>query len=274
MKLVLAVLVLSALVIASYALVSRSGVEYQVKSTEYSKMSGVAKSKRGDQGQKRDVQGCGWNSYSYSGIMASSASAHGVAATITVGDKNPKKVRSEQAHSAAYVGIAGITYVPLAGHEPQKRLFWIQVGWATDGFILSTGVNATGTCAYVEHNLPGPRATTKYARNCFKNNAHPGDWMTFQVIEHKRDYYQAYANGTKIGPTVHLPGSHKAHWSYQATSENNNGDNTGCQPFAYEFTNVKLAKKPGQWSSFSPFTKRVDAGLHFNAISGGFAVAG
>jgi len=274
MKLVLALLLLSAFVIASYALVARSGNENQVKVREYSKMSGVAKSKRGELGQKRDVQACGRNSYSYNGISTSSASAHGVAATITVGQKNPKKVSSQQAHSAAYVGIAGVAYVPLAGHAPQRRIFWLQTGWATEGYILDSGVNATATYAYVEHNLPGPNGKTRYYQHSIKTNAHPGDWMTFQVIEHKRDYYQAYANGTKVGPVVHLAGSHNAHWNFQATGENNNGGNSGCQPFNYEFTNVKLAKKPGQWSSFTPYTKNVDAGLHFNAISGGFAVSG
>ena len=71
------------------------------------------------------------------------------------------------------------------------------------------------------------------------------------VLESRRERgsWRVWVNGAPLAKAIKLPGSHGA-WRPVATTESWNGDVGACNGFAFKFSNVAVAHKPGgSWSA-------------------------
>ena len=175
--------------------------------------------------------GCGASSYSYAGVLGSTA-GFGVGARLAA--VRPPSVT--KGHVAGWVGVGG------AGMGPNSTDEWLQVG------ISAT--EAQRPSLYYEVALPNeaPRYVMlkghvpvgkTFDVAVLETQAHPGSW-------------QVWVNGTAVTDRIFLPGSHGA-WRPVATAESWNGDSAGtCNGYAFRFGQVRIATKPG--GAWQPLT--------------------
>ena len=185
---------------------------------------------------------CGASSYSYAGLLAANA-RFGVAATIS-----PQRAPNVRAgHIAAWVGVGG------EGQGPNGSDEWLQAGISADP--------ARGTALYYELTRPG--SAPRYVM--LKGHLRLDRSYHIAVLESRkqRGAWAVWVNGTRVSGLIHLPGSHGA-WRPVATTESWNGGIGACNEFAFAFSRVRVAARPG--GAWMPMSAQV---LH----SPGFAVA-
>ena len=182
---------------------------------------------------------CGQTTYSYAGV-SSIGTRYGIGAQISA----LSTPTIAAGHVAAWVGVGGAGLGPSGSNE------WLQVGISAKP--------GEGSALYYEVALPGqePRyvmlkghipAGKTYDVAVLESRHHPGSW-------------RVWVNGSKLTQPIQLPGSHGA-WRPIATAESWNGDTAGtCNGFAFKFSHVQVAAKPG--GSWQPIAGRVlaDAG--------------
>jgi hypothetical protein len=191
----------------------------------------------------RAATACGANPYSYAGVL-SKTRHFGVGATIT-----PLGVPALRAgHVAAWVGVGG------EGLGPNGSTEWLQAGISVE--------HDRGIALYYELALPGQ--DPRYVM--LKGHLRLDRSYRIAVLESKRKpgSWHVWVNGTALTKAIRLPGSHGA-WRPVATTESWNGDVGACNGFAFRFSNVAVAGKPG--GSWSPIKANV-------LSSPGFRVAG
>ena len=176
---------------------------------------------------------CGANPYSYAGVL-SNESRFGVGATITpLGQPNVIG-----GHVAAWVGVGG------EGLGPGGTTEWLQAGISAD--------QSRGVSLYYELALPNQKP--RYVM--LKGHLQVGKSYRIAVLESRRHpgSWRVWINGTQMTQKIYLPGSHGA-WRPVATTESWNGDVGACNAFAFSFTKVSVADRPG--GSWTPISARV-----------------
>jgi hypothetical protein len=170
---------------------------------------------------------CGFGGYSYAGVTSIS-SHYGVAATIT--PLGTPTVRG--GHVAAWVGVGG------EGLGPNGSTEWLQVG--------ISALPGKGVSLYYELALPG--VAPRYVM--LKGHLPAGRSYRVAVLEswQRRGSWRVWVNGEQMTRRINLPGSHGA-WRPVATTESWDGGVGACNSFAFRFTNVAVAARPGGvWS--------------------------
>lgn len=195
---------------------------------------------------------CSQASYSYAGV-SSVAASYGIGARIAT-LRNPT---ISSGHVAAWVGVGGVGLGPAGSTE------WLQVG--------ISAVPGEDTALYYEVARPNeaPRYVMlkghlplgkSYDVAVLESRAHPGDW-------------RVWVNGSQMTARIHLPGSHGM-WRPIATAESWNGGNAGsCNGFAFKFSHVHVASRPG--GAWQPIQGRVlaDVGYRVERTQGDSLVA-
>jgi hypothetical protein len=170
---------------------------------------------------------CGADPYSYAGAL-STTSRFGVGATIT-----PLGVPALRGgHVAAWVGVGG------EGLGPRGSTEWLQAGISIE--------RDRGVALYYELALPG--RDPRYVM--LKGHLRLDRSYRVAVLESRREHgsWRVWVNGAALTEAIKLPGSHGA-WRPVATTESWNGDVGACNGFAFRFSNVAVAGKPGgSWS--------------------------
>jgi hypothetical protein len=166
---------------------------------------------------------CGSSAYAYAGLLDSSP-RYGVGATISV--LGTPTVRG--GHVAAWVGVGG------SGLGPDGTDEWLQAG--------VSGEPDGGLALYYELALPGQ--APRYVR--LGDRVAPGTRIRVAVVESRgrRGAWRVLVNGVPRTGAVWLPGSHGS-WRPVATTESWNGGFGACNSFAFGFSRVAVAAKPG-----------------------------
>jgi len=168
--------------------------------------------------------------YSYAGLQSGS-DAHGVSGTLV--STAPPAVFD--GHVGAWVGVGGTTAGPDGGAE------WLQAGFAAF-------TDDTASHMYYEVTIPG--STPAYHE--LAASVRPGERHRFAVLEMsgRASWWRVWVDGAAVSPPIHLQGSHGT-WAPQAVAENWNGGTGTCNGYAYEFSNLALAKQSGGgWQPF------------------------
>jgi hypothetical protein len=183
--------------------------------------------------------GCGVESYSYAGVSSIEA-RYGVGAQISA----VRQPFVAKGHVAAWVGVGG------SGLGPNSTDEWLQVGIGAkpgeDPALYYEVALPHQPARYVmlKGHLPLGRA---YDVAVLESRSRPGSW-------------DVWVNGTKMTRPIYLPGSHGA-WRPIVTAESWNSNSTGtCNAYAFRFSRVRVATKPG--GPWRPLEGRVlaDAG--------------
>jgi hypothetical protein len=171
----------------------------------------------------RAASACGASSYSYAGLLAADA-RYGVAATIS--PLREPTVRG--GHVAAWVGVGG------EGQGPGGADEWLQAGISVEP--------GRGNALYYELALPG--GSPRYVM--LKGHLPLGRSYRVAVLESRRGRgsWAVWVNGTRVSGLIRLPGSHGA-WRPVATTESWNGGVGACNRFAFAFSRVRVAARPG-----------------------------
>jgi hypothetical protein len=167
---------------------------------------------------------CARYPYSYAGI--SSLNAHfGVAARISA----VRLPNVRKGHVAAWVGVGG------SGLGPNSTDEWLQVGISAkpgqDPALYYEVAVPHRPARYVPltRHVPLGRA---YDVAVLELRSHPGSW-------------RVWVNGTRMTRPIYLPGSHGA-WRPIVTAESWNSNSAGtCNAYAFRFSRVRVATKPG-----------------------------
>ena len=171
---------------------------------------------------------CAGREYSYAGLE-SATKAHGVSATLA-----PTAAPTvTDGHVAGWIGVGG------AGGRGGSE--WLQVGFAsiTDDRTSRLYYEVTGAASRSTYHELDP-------------NVRPGEKHRLSVLEMagRRSWWRVWVDGRAVSPPIHLPGSHGA-WYPQAIAENFNGTHGTCNGYAYEFSNLSVARASGgAWRPF------------------------
>ena len=191
--------------------------------------------------------------YSYAGLV-SSRTGYGVRATLT-----PLALPTVvSGHVAGWVGVGGV------GAGPKGETEWIQVGYS--------GFAGGESKLYYEVTLPGrqPRYTEVDA------HVAAGERHRVAVVETatRRNVWRVWVDGRAVSRGFYLPGSH-GRWQPVATSESwNEGDGT-CNGFAYRFSRIAVATRPGDaWRAFAVGYELEDPGYRVTRTDTGFVASG
>jgi hypothetical protein len=181
----------------------------------------------------RAAAACGANPYSYAGVLGTKTN-YGVGATISALGRPVVSA----GHVAAWVGVGG------EGLGPNGTTEWLQVGISAE--------QSRGIALYYELALPGENA--RYVM--LKGHLRLDRSYRLAVLESKtkRGWWRVWVNGTAVTKPIRLPGSHGA-WRPVATTESWNGNVGACNGFAFRFSKVSVAEKPG--GAWSPITAHV-----------------
>jgi hypothetical protein len=176
---------------------------------------------------------CGTSPYSYAGVLGTSTT-YGVGATISALDSPIVSA----GHVAAWVGVGG------EGLGPNGTTEWLQVGISVE--------QTRGIALYYELALPG--RDVRYVM--LKGHLRLDRSYRVAVLESraKRGWWRVWVNGTPVTKPIRLPGSHGA-WRPVATTESWNGNVGACNGFAFRFSKVSVAAKPG--GTWSPIDAQV-----------------
>jgi hypothetical protein len=182
----------------------------------------------------RGAATCASTSYAYAGLSSLDA-RFGASAGITL-LRAPNVVNG---HVAAWVGVGG------PGLGPRGTDEWLQVG--------ISAVQGEDPALYYE--LARPYRTPRYVM--LKGHYPLGRTVHVAVLEarHRPGWWRVWVGGTPMTKLIFLPGSHGA-WPPIVTAESWNGDASGtCNAFAFEFSHVRAAARPG--GAWQPMQARV-----------------
>ena len=174
--------------------------------------------------------------YGYAGLEGA-APAGGIAATVAA-LTDPSV---EAGHVAAWVGVGGYGLGPGGTDE------WLQVGVAT---------RARGTSGlYVEWKTPHHRS--RYVD--LPGGVAPGAAHRLTVVEQigRGGVWQAFVDGTAVGPRVVLPGSH-SRFDPVVVAESWDGGQASCNRFAYRFGQIAVESPSGAWAPLGTVYKIVN----------------
>ena len=194
---------------------------------------------------------CG-SQYSYAGLSHGHV-GRAVRATITP----LARPQVDWGHVAAWIGVGG------PGLGPNGTDAWIQVGFS--GFY--GGVSKL----YYEVARPG------HAPRYFEIDADVAIGRPRRLavgeIRGRRNWWQVWVDGARVGEPVHLPGSHRR-WAPIATTESWNAGKGGCNRFAYRFERVAIDTRLALWKNIAPGTVFRSPGYALNRRPAGFVASG
>ncbi|HEY2436800.1 MAG TPA: hypothetical protein VGH93_06435 [Solirubrobacteraceae bacterium] len=168
-------------------------------------------------GPPRAAEGVG--AYSYGGAASRSPVA-GVTAVVAL--LGVPHVRS--GHVAGWVGVGGPGLGPGGADE------WIQLG-------VSAFAGATTGTLYLE-----VERGAAYRYSSLAAGVAVGDRHRLAVSESpaREGWWQPAVDGSPVGPSVHLPGSH-GNWPGQIVAESWSPESAACNGFAFSFTSLAVA---------------------------------
>lgn len=174
------------------------------------------------QGGRAKAGSCGASSFSYAGLR-SDRKAHGVAATLVA--MSAPTVSS--GHVAGWVGVSG--------GGPGGTGGWIQVG------LAALGGEDAGEL-YYEVAVPGARPYSVQ----ISTDVQPGDEHRVAVLamSGRKAWWRVWVDNQPVTPPIHLPGSHNG-WYAQAVGESADDGIGICNGYAYNFTDVTVARASG-----------------------------
>lgn len=200
----------------------------------------------------RAADTCGSSAYAYAGLVDATP-RYGVGATISV-LRRPALLAG---HIAAWVGVGGVGLGPNGTDE------WLQAGVSVE--------RTNGLAIYYELALPG--TAPQYVH--LPGRVSPGTRLRIAVVESaaRRDVWRVYVNGRARSAAIVLPGSHGA-WRPVATTESWNGGVGACNGFAFGFSGLTVAARPG--GSWTPLEGSVldSPAFHVARNANGFVAAG
>ena len=173
---------------------------------------------------------CAGQKYSYAGLE-SATTAHGVSATIA-----PRRApRVTDGHVAGWIGLGG------AGPAPRHVVQWLQVGFAAITDDRASRI-------YYEV-VKGSKSTLRE----LDKEVLPGEKHRLAVLEMagRKSWWRVWVDGKPVSPPIHLAGSHGT-WYPQAIAENFNGAYGTCNGYAFEFSELAVARTGG--GAWRPFT--------------------
>ena len=173
---------------------------------------------------------CVGKPYSYAGLQSGS-DAFGVSGTLV--PTAAPAVRD--GHVGAWVGVGGTSAGPGGAAE------WIQAG-------LAAFTDDAASHMYYEVTAPGASPTYHEIAATVR----VGESHRFAILElsGRPTWWRVWVDGAAVNRPIHLPGSHGT-WAPQAVAENWNGGSGTCNGYAYEFSNLALAKQGGGWQPFT-----------------------
>ena len=189
--------------------------------------------------------------YSYAGLV-SMRKGHGIRATIT----QVTTPNVTWGHVAAWVGVGG------RGAGPRGETEWIQVGM--------NGLYGGDARVYYEVTLPG-RAPS-YTEVDMEVRAGDSHRVAVAEVAGRRDVWAVRVDGTRVGDTFHLPGSH-GRWQPMAMAESWNAGLRSCNRFAYRFSRIAVATRQRSWRRFEPGDRLEDPGYRVRRTPAGFVAS-
>ena len=148
------------------------------------------------------------------------------------------------------------------GAGPDGETQWIQVGL--------NGLYGGEARVYYEVTLPNQ--PPRYAE--VDTDVRPRDSHRVAVAEvaGRRDVWAVWVDGTRVGETFHLPGSH-GRWQPMATAESWNAGTRSCNRFAYRFSRISVATRSRSWRRFDAGHRFEDPGYRVRRTRAGFVAA-
>jgi hypothetical protein len=165
-------------------------------------------------------QSAGSAGYAYAGVDGPEG-ARGVRATVSL--LAHPHVPNVSAHVAAWVGVA---------EKVDGKLYWFQVGIATDNAVIGTG-----DFLYVEHKTPAG-----YRLQTIKADVPVGKKVKLAVEELGDGRWHALADGKRIGEPVKIPFT-SGRWNTTVTAENLG---PGKNEYRYSFEDMAVIEA-GAW---------------------------
>ena len=100
---------------------------------------------------------------------------------------------------------------------------------------------------------------------------HPGESHRVAVVESRgrRGVWRVRVDGRPVSAPLRLPGSQRT-WRQMATAESWNAGTRSCNRFAFSFTRLQVAERPGRWHRLAAGLRLQDPGYRVFLLPAGF----